>query len=267
LNEHNALARAHRELYYANRNLSISEPEKVLTIIHDKMDHSKIASPHFSHKNKSTEAFMKLPVSVTGMIAHGHGDIQYAHYGLDLYPADSNHIVVSVAKVLRDLEDVPKFVSRQIFPDSHASPLFEALLEGGNVCNSLLPPPQSESVVPKALPPVLHLQLDNAYSDNKNRYTFCFFSLLVANGVFWEVYVNFMLVGHTHEDIDALFGRWSMRLRKHDYPIVLLLMKSFMDGESIPVIPHLIEEVPDYKGFINPCICKKGEALEGHTTV
>jgi hypothetical protein len=27
LNEHNALARAHRELYYANRNLSISEPE------------------------------------------------------------------------------------------------------------------------------------------------------------------------------------------------------------------------------------------------
>jgi hypothetical protein len=39
LNEHNAIARAHRELYYANRNLSISEPEKVLTIIHDKMDH------------------------------------------------------------------------------------------------------------------------------------------------------------------------------------------------------------------------------------
>jgi hypothetical protein len=76
-----------------------------------------------------------------------------------------------------------------------------------------LPPPQSESIVPIALPPVLYIQLDNACSDNKNRYTFCFFSLLVANGVFREVYVNFMLVGHTHEDIDALFGRWSMRLR------------------------------------------------------
>jgi hypothetical protein len=88
----------------------------------------------------------------------------------------------------------------------------------------------------------------------------------VANGVFREVYVNFMLVGHTHEDIDALFGRWSMRLRKHDYPTVPLLMKSFMDGESIPVVPHLIQEVPDFKGFIDPCICKKGEALEGHTT-
>jgi hypothetical protein len=117
------------------------------------------------------------------------------------------------------------------------------------VCNSLLLPLQSEFVVPKALPPVLHLQLDNACSDNKNRHTFCFFSLLVANGMFREVYVNFMLVGHTHDDIDALFGRWSMRLHKHDYPTVPLLMKSFMDGESIPVVPHLIQEISGLQGL------------------
>jgi hypothetical protein len=155
LNEHNALARAHRELYYANRNLSISEPEKVLTVIHDKMDHSKTASLHFSHKNKRTEAFMKLPVLVTGMIAHGHGDIQYAHYGLDLYPADSNHTVGLAAKILRDLEDVPKFVLSQIFPNIHASPLFEALLEGGNVCNSLLPLPPKRICCAKNTPSCL----------------------------------------------------------------------------------------------------------------
>jgi hypothetical protein len=56
--------------------------------------------------------------------------------------------------------------------------------------------------------------------------------LLVAKGVFREVYVNFMLVGHTHDDIDAFFGRWSMKLRKHDYSTVPLLMKSFMDVDS-----------------------------------
>ena len=89
----------------------------------------------------------------------------------------------------------------------------------------------------------------------------------MANGIFQEVYVNFILVGHTHEDIDALFGGWSMRLHKHDYPTVLLLMKSFMDDESIPMIPHLIEEVPNFKGFIDSCICKKGKTLEGYTTV
>jgi hypothetical protein len=111
------------------------------------MDHSKTASPHFSHKNKSTESFMKLPVSVTGMIAHGHGDIRYAHYALDLYPANSNHTVGSIAKVLRDLEDVPKFVSREIFPNSHASPLFDAVLEGGEVCNSSLSPPPKANLL------------------------------------------------------------------------------------------------------------------------
>jgi hypothetical protein len=75
LEAHGQAQRAHRELYYANRNLSKSEPSKVLTIIHDKMDHSKIAYPHFSHKNKAVDSFMKLPVTVTGMIAHGHGDV------------------------------------------------------------------------------------------------------------------------------------------------------------------------------------------------
>jgi hypothetical protein len=78
LNEYIAVQHAHRELYYANRNLSNSEPQKILTTIHDKMDHSNTACPHFSYKNKSTKAFMKLLVSVTSMIAHGHGDIQYS---------------------------------------------------------------------------------------------------------------------------------------------------------------------------------------------
>jgi hypothetical protein len=111
LKEHIATQRAHWELYYANRNLSISEPEKVLTIIHDKMDHLKTMSPHFFHKNKSTESFMRLPISVIGMIAHGHGDIQYAQCGLDLYSSNLNCTVGSLAKVLQDLEDVPKFSS------------------------------------------------------------------------------------------------------------------------------------------------------------
>jgi hypothetical protein len=63
-------------LYYAKRNLSLSEPDQVLTIIHNKMDHLKTASFYFSHKNKMTESFMRLLVSVTGMTTHGHGDIR-----------------------------------------------------------------------------------------------------------------------------------------------------------------------------------------------
>jgi hypothetical protein len=32
------------------------------------------------------------------------------------------------------------------------------------------------------------------------------------------------------------------------------------------VIPHLIKEVSDFKGFIDNCICKKRDVLEGQTT-
>jgi hypothetical protein len=34
---------------------------------------------------------------------------------------------------------------------------------------------------------------------------------------------------------------------------------------TLPTILHLIEEVPDFKGFIAGCIAKGDEALEGHT--
>ena len=59
-----------------------------------------------------------------------------------------------------------------------------------------------------------------------------------------------MLFGHTHDDIDALFGRWSMALRKESFPTIPLLVKSFMKNEIVPTIPYLIQEVPDSKNFI-----------------
>jgi hypothetical protein len=126
--------RAHRELYYANRNLSKNEPSKVLTIIHDKMDHSKTTCPHFSYKNKAVDSFMKLPVAVTGMVAHGHGDVRYAHYGLDIYQSDSNHIVDSIAKLLSDLESPPIYSTRHLFVGGGSSPFFQALLTGAAMC-------------------------------------------------------------------------------------------------------------------------------------
>ena len=116
----------------------------------------------------------------------------------------------------------------------------------------------------KPLPPVLNLQLDNATGDNKNHFVFAFCSLLTYHGVFQEVYINFLIVGHTHDDIDALFDRWSYKLKGTDYPTLPLLMKSFIDTESRPVIPHLIEEVPDFKKFVEGYLCTGRDALAGH---
>ena len=62
------------------------------------------------------------------------------------------------------------------------------------------------------LPPTLWIQLDNTCRDNKNRYVFGFLHSLVDMGLFQEVEVNFLPVGHTHCDIDQLFSRVSVYL-------------------------------------------------------
>ena len=87
----------------------------------------------------------------------------------------------------------------------------------------------------------------------------------MANKIFKEVYVNFMIIGHTHDDIDALFGRWSMALKKESFPTITLLMKSFIDVEAIPTIPHLIKEEPNFKKFIENGIAVGENALLEHT--
>jgi hypothetical protein len=81
------------------------------------------------------------------------------------------------------------------------------------------------------------------------------------------VYINFLIVGYTHEDIDAMFGRWSYRLRANDYPMLPMLMKSFMDTKKQPIIPHLMEEVPNFKAFVDGFFCTGNDALEGHINV
>ena len=208
---------AHRDLYAANRYRSKCFPHECVTIMHDKMDHVKTTSFVFSHKTKHLDGFMKLPIFVIGMLAHGHGDVRYVHYGLDLYPHDANYTVGSIAKLLRDLELPPKSSSRHLFANSQSSPLYEALLRGAEVCESSLPPPLAHPLPATPLPPILNVQMNNAMGDNKNRFVFYFWSLLVANKIFREVYVNFMIVGHTHDDIDALFGRWSTALKKESF--------------------------------------------------
>ena len=42
-------------------------------------------------------------------------------------------------------------------------------------------------------------------------------------------------------------------------------MKSFMDLEKDVVVPHLIEEVPDFKSFIANYIAVGDESLVNHT--
>ena len=155
LQTHLNKAWAHQNMYVTNRYPSRCFPHECVTIMHDKMDRAKTKSLVFSHKTKHLDGFTKLPVSVTRMLAHGHGDVRYAHYGLDLYPHDANYTVGSIAKLLRDLELSPKSSTRQLFVNSKSTPLYEALLYGAEVCNSSLPPPLEPPIPTTPLPPIL----------------------------------------------------------------------------------------------------------------
>jgi CO dehydrogenase nickel-insertion accessory protein CooC1 len=72
----------------------------------------------------------------------------------------------------------------------------------------------SEVVGLKLLLKNLLLQMDNYVKDNKNKYLLAFFSLLMAREVFEEVKLRFLVVGHTHEDIDGCFGYLSEKLKE-----------------------------------------------------
>jgi hypothetical protein len=81
--------------------------------------------------------------------------------------------VGSVAKLLCELEKPPACSLGILFKNSGATPLFVAIPRGKELYVStlginLVPVPEQK------LPPILYVQLDNCWKDNKSRYMFCF---------------------------------------------------------------------------------------------
>jgi hypothetical protein len=52
----------------------------------------------------------------------------------------------------------------------------------------------------------LVIQSDNTVAQAKNQYVAMFLAFLVSRRLFLSVNLMFLIVGHTHEDIDQLFG-------------------------------------------------------------
>ncbi|XP_062621696.1 uncharacterized protein LOC134283269 [Saccostrea cucullata] len=62
-----------------------------------------------------------------------------------------------------------------------------------------------------SMPNVLYLQMDNCARENKNRYLLAFFCFLVEVGLFRKIKISFLMVGHTHEDVDQVFSKLPLR--------------------------------------------------------
>lgn len=207
---------------------------------------------------KATSGLGQIPVSVTGMLTHGHGDGAYAHYSTAFWPGDSNFTISSICRVLRALERPPVKDSKVLFSSPPQNSFFEALLHGKSRCSASIPEASENAFPPPLpgrphvpLPKKLFLQLDNSAKDNKNRYVMAFCSLLTARRIFKEVTVGFLIVGHTHEDIDAHFSYLSKLLKMKNTYVLADLMKAFMDSQKTTAfIPELVQEVADFKKFL-----------------
>ena len=67
----------------------------------------------------------------------------------------------------------------------------------------------------RPIPRHIHLQMDNTSADNKTQVVLAFFMLLVQAGILEAITLGFLPVGHTHEDMDALFSIIASFLKRH----------------------------------------------------
>jgi hypothetical protein len=110
------------------------------------------------------------------------------------------------------------------------------------------------------LPPTLQIQADNCTPENKNIYMFA----LVGLGYFQEVQLCFLIVGHTHEDIDQRFSIISNMLKRTNINSLKELLELVQRGTSYTeafVSTRHLENVRDWKLFIMPHLLTRGNTI------
>lgn len=85
-------------------------------------------------------------------------------------------------------------------------------------------------------PRTLYIQCDNTTRENKNRFFFLFLALLIHNHYFDTIELNMLPVGHTHIDVDAIFGMLRNGRKKVENHIYSLpeYMASISDPKKRP---------------------------------
>jgi hypothetical protein len=169
----------------------------------------------------------QLLITLTNMIAHGHADERYAQYSNELWPNDLNFTIGYLLQLFCTLEVAFVAKSKLLFEEPPYNSFFVFLLQGKLCCVRELC--TLEKIVgTKPLPKKLLLQMDNYVKDNKNWHFLVVFSLLTAKDVFEEMKLGFLIVGHTHDDIDGYFSYMSKKLRKIIIYVLVDLMRVFM---------------------------------------
>jgi hypothetical protein len=174
--------------YYKIRQLAVSQPGQVISLIIDGMDQGKTSLPLLKRRAKGDKVqFMKQ--KIMGVIAHGHGS--YIYISQPPLRSGANFTLECLWRTLIALEaEYDRMGVR--FPTKFC------------------------------------IQMDNA-GDNKAHAVIAYIAYLVEEGYASEIELNFLIVGHTHEDIDQLFSSISSRFSRLVSNRVARTVISFQD--------------------------------------
>ena len=135
-------------------------PNDAVCLQIDGMDNSKSYCPRMQEKSKKFAGILRLPTKIQGCIIYsGH----YTDKRKTVFYLNHDHYPQSSNMVVSIVYKLLKVLVNDF----------------------------------KKLPKKLNIFADNCWRENKNRYVFSFLDWLVELGVFQEVTLNFLIVGHT----------------------------------------------------------------------
>ena len=100
------------------------------------------------------------------------------------------------------------------------------------------------------LPPYLYLQHDNCWREYKNMLVLAFLVFLVARGVFVEIVMNFLPIGHTHNDGDACIAKPSVAARYRECETLQEFVQLMQDSLDVPPQVSIVQSTANVSGFI-----------------
>ena len=208
------------------RELAVRFPDDYLSLGMDDIDQSKIKTPYTAKKTKDCAGMLKLDNHCTG-------------------------VIVTSGKFKGD-RCVFAYLNNNQFPqDSNktASIVFDVLMFVKTKFGKL--------------PRKMLVQSDNCSRDLKNQLVLAFYWVLVEYGVFEEVVVSHMPVGHTHGDVDQVFSIFASQLRKVELPTFESLLDELkkIKIDSQPILVREMVHTTDFVKHINPLI----QQMTGHT--
>ena len=214
---------ARRDLYYKYIAMSKKQPKKHMTIIVDGIDKSKVESPMFNSAQRWSKTWkdaLLFPIALVAALSFGAkgdgGCHRHLFFNDMVVGGDGSGSINTVNVIWRVLMHHQK--------------------------NGTLPTDSDTRE--------LHLQFDNC-GDNKNWLVLGFCELLVHFKIFTKVTVNFLTVGHTHENIDQLFSVLNRFLLRTDKDLTTLPKLCQEAGKALRAVQvEEFEVYPDWQKML-----------------